>query len=1324
MNRKGQVPAMDQFLEFQNELSHLLATEKQMLKRIHFEDSTSSDSEPDGRLLDEDYIKNQPPPCDYNLIKGSIVKIVGESTKNMKKKVKKKKTNTNEQVSVISKTVDVRDLFDEFGFSQFSQDNPLTILVPISNVHSVQDVHSSLLSTNNCTMYVASNIDVPLKYDSSDTENDSSWKPILSKKEKKELYKVKKYEQDLVFAEDTDTCLSSKRGNEVSQMKANEPLASVRNTQENKNPLQNKLQLESNYTFDASDFPPLVQTKPHETRLISKNIQENKNHFQNELQLVSGCDNQDNSIFDESDFPSLNLTKMISKNSRIGVNKSSHIVENGKCPSENVEYNHGSVQNQATSENLVPFLDSEIMTISGKKDRSLFMRHVGSSFDNQEHITISAAKRKGRQKTRKRKCQVELPVSSCSFQDALMCEVTSQMEGIKVPETNMRELQDNGKIIYEESTFPRTHVNIPLSGSAREINKNSLQRKYDHTKSDNLTQAKNCEGNNNPFKNALKFTSEQEECIFDKADFPPLVQKKRFSKNSRIDGNKSSYTVENCKKNVEYVHGSVQYEATSKKSKPFVDSEVMPISEKLSLSMEHSESGCENQEHIPMPSIKKKKRQTTLNRKAQVELPVSSCSFQDTFMCEGTYQKTNIKVTETAVRELHNDGKMIHQERSNDTKDCSILDGSTFPSTTNVKNSEYIPLPKNGGIRGSDGQLLPFLQSSCEFADNCPQYDHAFAEHRDICLSATKIALDSDIKQRETQEITRNNKNNFRNELQPGSDNDVQDNCIFDESSFPPLGQIKRFAKKSREFVHGSVEYKAASDNSNQFVGSEIITIYEKGDRSLSMKYIGSSSENQGHISGGTMKKRQRKYQIELPVSNSSSQDTLMYEVTSQKDSITVPDTTMCELHDEGKMIDQNRSNKAANNIENCPNISSSTFTSITDVNIQLIDNVTEPDTNSQNEKYHRIESDNVKLENSECVSFPKKGEIRGSNENLQFYQKSCKSVAKYATNEDSHIKQHDTQAITKNSQENENYIQKELQPISDYDNEAFPSLDRAKIFSKTNCTAVNISSCIVENSKRLSHHVDYVPRSVRYQAACDNGKPFIGTEIMTICEEDVSSSSKIIGSNSKNQKEITGAKKKKRRRIRKRKSQIELHGSSCPCQDTAMWMEGRSNEAVDCFENCSNIDSAVNLNLFLNESVIETGEHRTGIGTNSSILNRGKSSTSNVDYFYGSAQSQITSNIFKLLFGGSLTETLLNFSSITWQKLQEFTNSVGRFYQSLQVFFGEGYGERHPEFINSTEIRSLLYQAQNSLSAASSIGRNYILMLLRKITFQQIPHW
>nr|CAH7723027.1 unnamed protein product [Callosobruchus chinensis] len=182
-------------LDFQIELSKLLYTDSTTLKRIHIDESCSSESEPDGRVLDEEYMKNQPPPCDYNIIKDLVVKIGTESigTKKKKKK-KKKKTNQLSECAITQLSV-------ESGVSSLLQANdiPECDINPFNALLNINDDNPADIA-NLCSLDRYSDIETEGKAHCEDvstnfafdfvSEVDPSWETALNKKSKK-LRKIK-----------------------------------------------------------------------------------------------------------------------------------------------------------------------------------------------------------------------------------------------------------------------------------------------------------------------------------------------------------------------------------------------------------------------------------------------------------------------------------------------------------------------------------------------------------------------------------------------------------------------------------------------------------------------------------------------------------------------------------------------------------------------------------------------------------------------------------------------------------------------------------------------------------------------------------------------------------------------------------------------------------------------------------------------------------------------------------------------------------------------------------------------------------------------------
>ncbi|CAH1971753.1 unnamed protein product [Acanthoscelides obtectus] len=126
---------MEQQLQFQNEISRLLGSDSAAIRRIHFEETTSSDTDSDDKSLDENYLNNQPPPCDYNIIKDSVIKIGTESGKN----TKKKKNMRNFQLSYVTKCD--TELFSQSDFPPLFKGSNL----PNTDINSVTE----LVSNNN-----------------------------------------------------------------------------------------------------------------------------------------------------------------------------------------------------------------------------------------------------------------------------------------------------------------------------------------------------------------------------------------------------------------------------------------------------------------------------------------------------------------------------------------------------------------------------------------------------------------------------------------------------------------------------------------------------------------------------------------------------------------------------------------------------------------------------------------------------------------------------------------------------------------------------------------------------------------------------------------------------------------------------------------------------------------------------------------------------------------------------------------------------------------------------------------------------------------------
>ncbi|VEN43082.1 unnamed protein product [Callosobruchus maculatus] len=178
-------------LDFQNELSKLLYTDSTALKRIHIDDineNNSSDSEPDGRPLDEDYMKNQPPPCDYNIIKDLVVKVGTKSIGTKRKKKKKKKTNKS---SVYGPTkLSVKYEVSPTQASEISESdiNPFNALLDISDDNPADMESLYPLDSYSDTKTI---VNTHCEDDSSNfefdfvSEVDGSWETAVNKKSKK-----------------------------------------------------------------------------------------------------------------------------------------------------------------------------------------------------------------------------------------------------------------------------------------------------------------------------------------------------------------------------------------------------------------------------------------------------------------------------------------------------------------------------------------------------------------------------------------------------------------------------------------------------------------------------------------------------------------------------------------------------------------------------------------------------------------------------------------------------------------------------------------------------------------------------------------------------------------------------------------------------------------------------------------------------------------------------------------------------------------------------------------------------------------------------------
>nr|CAI5860610.1 unnamed protein product [Callosobruchus analis] len=180
---------MQEDLEFQNELSKLLHLDSTTLQRIHIDESCSSDSEPDGRLLDEDYLKNQPPPCDYNIIKDHVVKIGTESIGIKKKKKKKKKTKKSSELVITNLSVEssISPLSQASNIPE-SDTNIFNTLLNISDDSPADKANMNPLDYYNDTETVSN---VQCKDDSSnfafdfDSKVGGSWETAVNKKSRK-----------------------------------------------------------------------------------------------------------------------------------------------------------------------------------------------------------------------------------------------------------------------------------------------------------------------------------------------------------------------------------------------------------------------------------------------------------------------------------------------------------------------------------------------------------------------------------------------------------------------------------------------------------------------------------------------------------------------------------------------------------------------------------------------------------------------------------------------------------------------------------------------------------------------------------------------------------------------------------------------------------------------------------------------------------------------------------------------------------------------------------------------------------------------------------
>ncbi|CAH1978435.1 unnamed protein product [Acanthoscelides obtectus] len=187
-----QVTTMEEQLEFQNELSKLLSSSRTMLKSVHLHENFTSDSESDGNLLDEDYMKNQPPPYDYSIIKDHVVKI-GPELKNSKKKRKKKSKKSEEDlssllesgISEICPKSDISQSLAEASNLHSSDNNPFSILG--ANINGGEEVQAklSVFDANNSetmdTMYVRD----PLNFAFNFVFDDDSWDTVMNRKSKK-----------------------------------------------------------------------------------------------------------------------------------------------------------------------------------------------------------------------------------------------------------------------------------------------------------------------------------------------------------------------------------------------------------------------------------------------------------------------------------------------------------------------------------------------------------------------------------------------------------------------------------------------------------------------------------------------------------------------------------------------------------------------------------------------------------------------------------------------------------------------------------------------------------------------------------------------------------------------------------------------------------------------------------------------------------------------------------------------------------------------------------------------------------------------------------
>ncbi|CAH1978437.1 unnamed protein product [Acanthoscelides obtectus] len=163
-----------------------------MLKSVHLHENFTSDSESDGNLLDEDYMKNQPPPYDYSIIKDHVVKI-GPELKNSKKKRKKKSKKSEEDlssllesgISEICPKSDISQSLAEASNLHSSDNNPFSILG--ANINGGEEVQAklSVFDANNSetmdTMYVRD----PLNFAFNFVFDDDSWDTVMNRKSKK-----------------------------------------------------------------------------------------------------------------------------------------------------------------------------------------------------------------------------------------------------------------------------------------------------------------------------------------------------------------------------------------------------------------------------------------------------------------------------------------------------------------------------------------------------------------------------------------------------------------------------------------------------------------------------------------------------------------------------------------------------------------------------------------------------------------------------------------------------------------------------------------------------------------------------------------------------------------------------------------------------------------------------------------------------------------------------------------------------------------------------------------------------------------------------------